>query len=179
MWVETSRQRLDWMVKLVERERGLGEVTESWFSEAVKLRSNRVSAPLPPDGWLLLSELTMDEVYGPRGFGRPRVKPYQVQATQDVVTAVNVRWRHPALSGRRIFGLDVTHIPAWYVGATSYSAWHQPGHRFVILSPQLASGWTLWRPASAGPDLRAPKGYARLFEEANHLAFAVERKTHR
>lgn len=176
MLVETTRTRIDWFLKMFARV-GLEDAAETWLRELYpSKRVHRVVALMPADAWRVLSEVALDEVYGVRGFRRPRTKAYKVAATQEVVTALNVRRRHPALTGRGVFGVETTWLPAWHVGHVSFSPLYLPEHRFVALVPQLEpGGLTRWRSVEpTGPDFRAPEGYARLFQEAEHLRFAVE-----
>jgi hypothetical protein len=182
MNVETTSRRIDWFLHLLSTV-GLGDEGAGWLNHAVPAKSNRFIATLPADGWLLLSMLMQQEIYGPRGGVAKHLPTYKMSAMQEVQAAVNTRKRHPALDGRGVIGVAREIIPAWRDDARELHPFrrHFPyAADFRVMVPEYISkmGITRWLMVWDSADM--PAGVdARLFEEREHLLFSVQVDAHR
>ena len=180
MNVLTTSRRLAYFTELFGRV-GLAEEAYSWFDGAVDAPKNHMVATLPADGWHLLAELLRDDVFGPRGFARPKTPAYKLRAAQEIQQAVNIRRYHPALKGQGSLGAPIADIvtgwrPHTWGDVQRWAAFRRElepyaSDHFAVLAPHYEAGFTTWRLA----DPRTLTGaYARLGEEQSHLRFSIE-----
>ena len=182
MNVETTSRRIDWFLDLFGTV-GLGTEALGWLENAVPVKSNRLIATLPADGWLLLSMLMQQEIYGPRGGVDKHLPTYKMSAMQEVQAAVNTRKRHPAIGHQAVIGPAREIIPVWREETGDLHAFRRyfPFQAdFRVLVPEYIPklGITRWLMAWGSADM--PAGVdARLFQESEHLAFCVQVDAHR
>jgi len=177
--VLTTSRRLAYFTELFGRV-GLAEEAYSWFDGAVDAPKNHMVATLPADGWHLLAELLRDDVFGPRGFARPKTPAYKRAAAQEIQGAVNVRRLHPGLKGRGVIAADASteFLTGWRPftwgnvrACTAFRREIEDGELVILIPKPIGDQFMAWFSA----DPRALTGTdARLSEKQEHLRFCVE-----
>lgn len=134
----------------------------------------RFSVLMPSDAWLWIRDLLVAHCY--HANGRPQ-RGIEREASwntlcRTVVTAVNRRQAHPALTGRAMAGSHIEIIPCWTDAKVhAFSSLARDGAAFSVLVPttthKLGLSITEWKPGIPSHD-------SALMEEAAHLIFRRE-----
>lgn len=137
-------------------------------------RTTSWSVLMPPDAWLWVRDLLIARCY--HANGRPQ-RGIEREASWNtlcrvVVTAVNRRQAHPALTGRAVAGAHIEIIPCWTDERLhAFYSMANEDAAFAVLVPTTThrSGLSIteWKPG-------VPSHDSALMEQSAHLIFRRE-----